>query len=165
MLDSSYNRERPFQGTSMFCNLLWYCLWAWGWWALCKNTYFPTSPIIPNKIRSPSQGHLQEFDGSPSLSALLQTSGMPELMEKEKGSPGGIISSYSQLCFTFPCTLEAYKLSYSASCFQDTSTLPYQWNVLDSQVLCTVTSWHLLYKTPVHHRPLLMLSFHWQKCH
>lgn len=134
---------------------------------MCKNTYFPVRPMTPKKIRSSGQGCLQEFHGSPSLSALLLSSGMSELTEKETGSLGAISSPSPQLCLTEPCTLEANKLFYPASCVQDITTrlsLINETAWIAQHSACTVTSRPLPHKTPVHHRPLPILSFHWRKC-
>lgn len=68
-------------------------------------------------MRSTSQGHLQEFYGSPSSSALQRVSGMPEheteLMEKEKAAWKGLPLSSAQLCITFLHVVETQKLSYT----------------------------------------------------
>lgn len=91
------------------------------------------------------------------LSALQQTSGTPEckpgLMEKEKGSPKGIISSSSQIYLMSLHIWEVHKSFYPALYFQDTSVLPFLINEMPQIAMQSALSPYGIYrmKTPVHH--------------
>lgn len=136
--------------------------------SLSKNTYFPTQPVILNKIDAPDRDTCKNSTAAP----VHQHCDRPLevwAMVKEQGSLGGIIfsSSSSQLCLMCPCILETHKTLPSCFIFSGHwhASSRYQWRVPGSQALGTVTIWHLPHENTSSSLPLLIQSFHWQKYH
>lgn len=133
-----------------------------------KNTSsFPLPTRTTGSIHQPET--LEGFHGGPASSALQQTSGMPEceseLMEKEKGIweasfPPPPNYAYSSSAFQRHTNSSAllHSLRTPAGLFFLSMKCPREpRTALSQDDICHI-------KTPVHHHPLLILSFRRQEC-